>query len=119
MYLKSTSPSAKRDDQIAHPRRAQTCELRAKRPMIMCPRSGQIFFYITRALTFTKLGNFKVPKETRLESKLSKIRSLSSYRSYILQVKSVKSWTSWLTNILNFHFSYFLIDQHLHIGEDR
>ena len=67
MYVKSTRPSAKRevqkersaksdvqkfgsakrDDQIARPRRAQTCErseLRAKRAMKMCPRSGQIFF---------------------------------------------------------------------------
>ena len=49
MYAKSTRPSAKRevqkersakrDDQIARPRRAQTCGLRAMR---MCPRSGQI-----------------------------------------------------------------------------
>ena len=41
MYVKSIRPSAKRevqkersakrDDQITHPRRAQTCELRAKR----------------------------------------------------------------------------------------
>ena len=48
MYAKSTRPSAKRDDQIARPRRAQTCErseLRAKRAMRMCPRSGQIFSY--------------------------------------------------------------------------
>ena len=67
MYAKSTRPSAKRDvqkfrsaqrddralrsakrdDQIARPRRAQTCErseLRAKRAMRMCPRSGQIFY---------------------------------------------------------------------------
>ena len=39
--------SAKRDDRIARPRRAQTCErseLRAKRAMRMCPRSGQIFY---------------------------------------------------------------------------
>ena len=66
MYAKSTRPSAKRevqkersakrddkkfrsakrDDRIARPRRAQTCqrsELRAKRAMRMCPRSGQIF----------------------------------------------------------------------------
>ena len=34
--------SAKRDDQIACPRRVQTCEPRAMR---MCPRSGQIFVY--------------------------------------------------------------------------
>ena len=56
MYVKSTRPSAKsevqkeqsakRDDQIARPKRAQTCErseLRAKRPMRTCPRRGQIF----------------------------------------------------------------------------
>ena len=53
MYAKSTRPSAKRevqkersakrDDQIARPRRAQTRELRAKRAMRMCPRSGQTF----------------------------------------------------------------------------
>ena len=52
MYAKSTRPSAKReiqeersakrDDQIARPRRAQICELRAKRAMGMCPRSEQI-----------------------------------------------------------------------------
>ena len=58
MYAKSTRPSvkreaqkersAKRDDLIARPRRAQTCErseLRAKRAIRMCPRSGQIFLY--------------------------------------------------------------------------
>ena len=54
MYEKSTRPSAqrddrvlrnaKRDDQIARPRCAQTCELRAKRAMRMCPQSGQNFF---------------------------------------------------------------------------
>ena len=53
MYPKSIRPSAKRevqkernaqlDDRIARPRRAQTCELRAKRAMRMCPGSGQIF----------------------------------------------------------------------------
>ena len=56
MYVKSTRPSAKRevqkersakrDDQIARPRRAQVCELRAKRAMRMCPRSGQIFLIL-------------------------------------------------------------------------
>ena len=59
MYAKSTRPSAKRevqkersakrDDRIARPRRAQTCErseMRAKRAMRMCPRSGQIFLFI-------------------------------------------------------------------------
>ena len=45
MYAKSTRPSAKRDDQIARPRRAQTCERSELRAMRMCPRSGQIFFY--------------------------------------------------------------------------
>ena len=53
MYAKSKRPSAKRevqeersakrDDQIARPRRAQTyerSELRAKRAMRMCPQSG-------------------------------------------------------------------------------
>ena len=50
MYAKSIRPSAKRevqkersekcDDQIARPRRAQSCELHAMR---MCSRSGQIF----------------------------------------------------------------------------
>ena len=49
MYAKSIRPSAKRegqkersakrDDSIARPRRAQTCELRAMR---MYPQSGQI-----------------------------------------------------------------------------
>ena len=53
MYAKSIRPSAKRevqkersakrDDQIACPRCAQICELRAKGAMRMCPRSGQIF----------------------------------------------------------------------------
>ena len=55
MYAKSTRPrakrevqeerSAKRDDQIARPRRAQTCErseLRAKRAMIMYLESAYI-----------------------------------------------------------------------------
>ena len=54
MYVKSTRPSAKRevqkkrsvkrDDQIARPRRVQTCERSELRAMRMCPRSGQIFF---------------------------------------------------------------------------
>ena len=53
MYAKSTrlsvkrevqkERSAKRDDQIARPRRAQTCERSELRAMRMCPRSGQIF----------------------------------------------------------------------------
>ena len=44
-----TERSAKRDDQIARPRRAQACEqseLRAKPAMRMCPRIGQIFINI-------------------------------------------------------------------------
>ena len=58
MYAKSTRPSAKRevqkersakrDDRNARPGRAQTCErseLRAKRAMRMCPRSGQICLF--------------------------------------------------------------------------
>ena len=36
--------SSKRDDRIACPRRAQTCERSELRAMRMCPRSGQIFF---------------------------------------------------------------------------
>ena len=40
--------SAKRVDQIARPRRAQTCELRAKGAMRICPPSGQIFFIGSR-----------------------------------------------------------------------
>ena len=54
MYAKSTRPSAKRDvqkfrsakrdDRIARPRRAQTCERSELRAMRMCPPSGQIFF---------------------------------------------------------------------------
>ena len=53
MYAKSIRPSAKRevqkersakrDDRIARPRRAQTCERSDLRAMRMCPRSGQIF----------------------------------------------------------------------------
>ena len=42
------SSITERDDQIARPRRAQTCErseLRAKLAMRMCPRSWQIFFF--------------------------------------------------------------------------
>ena len=35
--------SAKRDDQITRPRRAQTCERSELRAMRMCPPSGQIF----------------------------------------------------------------------------
>ena len=65
MYAKSTRPSAKRevqkdrsakrDDQIARPRCAQACErneLRAKRAMRMCPRSGQIFIKIFMVYLF-------------------------------------------------------------------
>ena len=53
MYAKSTRPSAKRevqkersakrDDQTARFRRAQTCERSELRTMRMCPPSGQIF----------------------------------------------------------------------------
>ena len=53
MYAKNTRPStkrevqkersAKRDDRIARPGRAQTWERRELRAMRMCPRSGQIF----------------------------------------------------------------------------
>ena len=55
MYAKSTRPSAKRevqkersakrDDQIARPRRAQTCERSELRAMRMCLRGGQIFSF--------------------------------------------------------------------------
>ena len=55
MYAMSTRPSAKHevqkdrsaklDDQIARPRRAQTCERSELRAMRMCSRSGQIFLY--------------------------------------------------------------------------
>ena len=69
MHAKSTRPSAKREvqeersakrvDQIARPRRAQTCERSELRAMRLCPLSGQIFFlekqYILRRL---RLFNF-------------------------------------------------------------
>ena len=55
MYAKSIRPSvkrdvqkewsAKRDDQIARPRRAQTCERSEVCAMRMCPLSGQIFTF--------------------------------------------------------------------------
>ena len=73
MYVKSTRTSAKRevqkersakrDDQITRPRRAQTCEqseLRAKRAMRMCPRSGQIFI-----LQNVFLGIWKIQEKTK------------------------------------------------------
>ena len=56
MYVKSIRPSAKRefqkersakrDDRIARPRRAQTCELRAKRAMRNVPAKRADFFSI-------------------------------------------------------------------------
>ena len=46
------SSITERDDRIARPTRAQTCELRAKRAMRMCPRSGQIFLFV-----FTEILN--------------------------------------------------------------
>ena len=62
MYAKSTRSSSKRDvqkfrsaqrdNEIAHPRRAQFRELRAMR---MCPRSGQIFW-----VPFTWVGNQQI-----------------------------------------------------------
>ena len=68
MYAKSTRPSAKRevqedrsaqrDDQIARPRRAQACELRAKRAIRMCPRSRQTFLiYIWQFLSNIAIRN--------------------------------------------------------------
>ena len=89
MYVKSTRPSAKRDDQIVRPRRAQTCErseLRAKRALRMCPRSGQIFFkciqvrfaesFISFIESFTNLSvgiirGFKEGQSRSSESKMS------------------------------------------------
>ena len=62
MYAKSTRPSAKRkvqkersakrDDQIARPRRAQIREQRDLRAMRMCPQSGPIFssFFLLREI---------------------------------------------------------------------
>ena len=54
MYAKSARPSAKRevqkersakrDDQIAYPRRTQTCELRAKCAMRMSSEAGKFFW---------------------------------------------------------------------------
>ena len=55
MYAKSTRPSAKRDDQIARPRRAQAYEQSELRAMRMCPRSGQIFYLIYVYLYFSNL----------------------------------------------------------------
>ena len=64
MYAKSTRPSAKRevqkdrsakrDDQIARPRRAQACERSKLRAMRMCPRSGQIFYYNFNSLHYVR-----------------------------------------------------------------
>ena len=72
MHAKSTRPSAKRevqkersakpdvqkfrsaqrDDRIARPRRAQTCELRVMR---MCPQSGEIFLIIFTFSSYEKI----------------------------------------------------------------
>ena len=46
MYAKSTRPSVKRDDQIARPRRAQTCERSELRAMRMCPPKRADFFIL-------------------------------------------------------------------------
>ena len=64
MYAKSTRPSAKRevlkersakrDNQIARPRRAQTCERSEQRVMRIWPRSGQIFYNSFRNKFFHK-----------------------------------------------------------------
>ena len=64
MYAKSTRPSAKRevqkdqsakrDDQIARPRRAQACERSELREMRMCPRSGQIFSLVNKLFEIKK-----------------------------------------------------------------
>ena len=69
MYAESTRPnakrevqkerSAKRDDRIGRPRRAQTCELGAKRAMRMCPQSGQIF-WLFFSLKSKELNVFEV-----------------------------------------------------------
>ena len=52
MYAKSTRPSVKRDDQIARPRRAQTCARGARRE---CAREAGRFFnfsIVVRSLVF-------------------------------------------------------------------
>ena len=65
MYAKSTRPSAKRevqkersakrDDRIARPRLAQTCER-------MCPQSGQIFFFLNNRAFSSAIGYLESPK---------------------------------------------------------
>ena len=62
MYAKSTRPSAKRDDQVARPRRAQTCERSELRATRMYPRSGQIFFLILLVFFIIVLVFFQVER---------------------------------------------------------
>ena len=51
--------SAKLDDRVARPRRAQTCERSELRVMRMCPPSGQIFYnrVIKELMLFKKFDN--------------------------------------------------------------
>ena len=91
MYVKSTrmsakrevqkERSAKRDDQVARPRRAQICELRAKRAMRMCPRSGQIFFFPFMSC-IKEMTEFSVPETSslKIQSLLEPISNLNPKR---------------------------------------
>ena len=50
-----------RDDRITRPSRAQACELRAKRAMRKCPRSGQILLkFFIAVLYFKRYVNNKM-----------------------------------------------------------
>ena len=51
MYAKSTRPSAKRDDQIAIPRRAQTCERSMRWE---CAREAGRFFDLKKWFIWNK-----------------------------------------------------------------
>ena len=118
MYAKSTRPSAKRevqkersakrDDRIARPRRAQTCARSELRAMRMCRRSGQIFFVnFTICIVITSTRVVKLIEKIFMSTNKVVVQikqiarsvsaNLLSY-SKILKTKNHYSWQSVMKN---------------------
>ena len=132
MYAKSTTPSAKRevqkdrsakrDDQIARPRRAQACELRAMR---MCPQSGQIFSiridkkvpidFFQRQVTYFTSNLFQLFYNKNDRHQIGRKYPFSAYMfhpGYLLKIRKVVClmfsstfYCKITINILHFHFA--------------
>ena len=114
MHAKSMRPSAKRevqkersakrDDRIARPRRAQTCERSELRALRMCARSGQIFFNWEKKINTSgkwilfgrKLDIFTQPKvhDAKTKSLMCQNGLFTICLSLIHDVLDMSKWTS-------------------------